>query len=81
VQNRQALGGSPLFDIVNASASTVSVTLWGDRQVRYQKTLSKPGIYRLPEGYKTDLWQLEFSGNADLHHFKMAETGKELARV
>ena len=81
VQNRQALGGSPLYDIVNASASTVSVTLWGDRQVRYQRTLSKPGIYRLPEGYKTDLWQLEFSGNADLHHFKMAETGKELARV
>lgn len=80
-QNRQPLGGSPLYDLQALGAATVTVTLYGNRVVRYTKELSEPGIYRLPSGYKTDLWQVEFSGNADLHHFKMAETGKELRRA
>jgi len=78
---KQPIGGSPLYDILAIGRATVSVLLYGDRVLRYSNRLTEPGRYRFPEGYKSDLWQVEFRGNADLHHFKMAETGKELANV
>ena len=78
---KQPVGGSPLFDILSLSRASITVRLWGGRELRYSRLITEPGIYRLPEGYKTDLWQLELLGNAEVHHIKFAETGKELARV
>lgn len=80
-QNRAPLGGSSLFDTFSLGAAYVEVLLYTDGKLRYRKTLFEPGRYRLPLGYKADLWQVEFRGNANLHHFKMAETGLELAGV
>jgi hypothetical protein len=81
VQNRQAVGGSPLFFLSRVNQGDVAVLLYGGRVLRYAKVITEPGIYRLPIGYKSDLWQIEFRGTADVHHFKIAETGKELAGV
>ena len=78
---KQPIGGSPLWSLTLLFSTTVTVRLYGCRELRYEQTLATPGIYRLPVGYKCDLWQIEFIGNADIHHFKMAETGKELANV
>ena len=79
-QNRAPIGGSCLFDLFS-NVAYVEVLLYADSELKYHKTLSSPGRYRLPLGYKADIWQVELRGTADLHHFKMAETGKELARV
>lgn len=81
IQNRQPLGGSPLYSLVYLTTAVITMRLYGNRQLRHSVDLVVPGIYRLPIGYKADIWQIEFLGNADIHHFKLAETGKELARV
>lgn len=80
-QNRAPLAGSCLFALSQLGVGYVEVLLYADSELKYHKTLFEPGWYRLPLGYKSDLWQVEFRGNADLHHFKMAETGKELASI
>ncbi len=37
-------------------------------------------VFRLPSGYKSDVWQFELSGNVNVLSVAVAETGKELKR-
>jgi hypothetical protein len=80
-QSRAPVGGSVLFPASLFENTYVEVLLYADGELKYQRRITQPGRYRLPLGYKHDVWQVEFRGNAALHHFKMAETGKELASV
>jgi hypothetical protein len=36
---------------------------------------------RLPSGFKSDIWQFEFSGTAELQAFQIATTAAELRRA
>jgi hypothetical protein len=36
---------------------------------------------KLPSGFKSDVWQFEFSGNAQLQSFMIASTAQELRRA
>ena len=44
-------------------------------------TLTDEGVYRLPHGFKSDVWQFEMVSNTDIYSFAIAETGKELVSV
>jgi hypothetical protein len=79
-QIKQPLGGSPLLD-PPAAPRSCRVTLFADRKQVYQATVYESGRYRFPTGYKADIFEVQFEGDAQINHFKMAETGKDLARV
>jgi len=79
-QIKQPLGGSPLL-AAPADPKSCRITLFADRLKVYQATIYASGRYRFPAGYKADIFEVQFEGNADIHHFKMAETGKDLARI
>lgn len=74
------------FDGTPAAPLTVKVyvTLRGNdgtlsRQLVYNQPLAVSGdIYRLPAGFKSDLWELEFSGATELQEFLMASSVQEL---
>lgn len=78
---KMPLAGSALYNISQFITSYVEVELWGKRRLRYKKRISTAGRFKLPAGYKTDIWQVRITGTANVHHFKMAETGLELERV
>ena len=80
-QNQKPLGGSVIIKIPLPTSRSVRVTLFADRVEVFSGLVSRSGRYRLPTGYKADIFEVEFEGNAEISHFKMAETGKDLARV
>ena len=80
-QNRQAMGGSPLFVLGQQIELYVTVSLWMDGVRVYFETVTQPGRYRLPSGFKSDIWAVEMNGNARVKHLKLAGTGKELGQV
>lgn len=77
------------FDDTLASALTVRmwVTLRGNdgavvRQKVYDQPVTRSGReLKLPSGFKSDLWEVEFEGVAELQEFLMASSVEELRRA
>jgi hypothetical protein len=88
VQIKNPLGGSPLFNIgaLTNQPAAVSMTVYA-RDINsnwvavYTNTITTEATYRLPAGFKSDLWQVQFIGNTNVYSFAMAETPKELQNV
>jgi hypothetical protein len=87
-QIKNPIGGSPLFDIAALMSQPVSVLvnvyardLDSTWNLQYSQSISDERTHRLPAGFKSDLWQVELIGNANVYSFAMAETPKELAQV
>ena len=83
-QNRYPVGGSPLFNVAQQIADTVtSVTLcvFADGRLVYQHAPDSLRTYRLPAGFKAHVWQFELIGNSNVYSLAIAEVGKELASV
>ena len=84
-ENRQPLGGSLLYPITFMSFQTLGVRLRVKKgpslEVIYDKVIYDGSIYRLPTGFKSDLWQFDFSGNTDLYSFQVATTPRALKGV
>lgn len=84
-ENRQPLGGSLLYDTSFMSFQTlavrVQVKVGPDGEVKYDKVIYDEDIYRLPTGFKSDLWQFNFTGNTDLYSFQVATTPRSLKEV
>jgi hypothetical protein len=63
----------------------VWATLRGNGRVRkklvYDEDVSYSGGAALPSGFKSDIWQFEFSGTAELQAFLIATTAAELRRA
>ena len=81
VQLRQPMGGSPLFPLTQTQELFVTVSLFANGERVYNETLTQPGRYRLPAGFKNDIWAVEMNGNLRITHLKIAGTGKELGQV
>ncbi len=83
VQNQYPIGGSPLYDLdfVAASETEVNVTIFAGGEEVLTETIEPNVIYRMPSGFKSDLWQVRLVGNADIYSFAMASTKRELENV
>ncbi|MFI5397608.1 MAG: hypothetical protein ACHQ9S_18885 [Candidatus Binatia bacterium] len=91
-QIKNPLGGSPLYNIsyISNPPPGINVQIWarvytptgtkgGSTWVlQYAQTITDEAIHRLPAGFKSDVWQIQLIGNANVYSFSMAETPKEL---
>jgi hypothetical protein len=84
-QIKNPLGGSPLYNIgsLTNQPAAVSVTVYArdlnsDWIAQYTNTITTERTYRLPAGFKSDGWYVQFIGNTNVYSWAMAETPKEL---
>lgn len=84
-QIRNPIGASPLFPIgrYTTQVGAVQITilardLAANWNQIYSNSITTERIYRLPTGFKSDGWQIQFVGNVPIYNFLMAETAKEL---
>jgi len=87
-ETRQPLGGSLLFPVgvLSSQTNTVRVIIYvdyqnGQKKVVFDRNISSEDIFRLPTGFKSDLWQIELRGNTTVYSMQIAETPKQLAMV
>jgi len=87
-QIKNPIGGSPLFNIgslQNVSAAVqVNVSMRnfdGIWEQIFSWTVTDEKPYRMPAGFKSDMWQFQLIGNVPVYSFTMAETGKELGQA
>jgi hypothetical protein len=87
-QNKTPVAGSPLFptDRLLEIQPSVQIRMWArnlDSQMElvYTQTVEDEDVYRLPTGFKSDVWQFELVGNTDVYSVAFAETAKELEKV
>ncbi|MHC5059238.1 MAG: hypothetical protein ACYTKD_31680, partial [Planctomycetota bacterium] len=84
-ETRQPLGGSLMYPLAlmsfQNSAIRLQVKINGDENVIFDKVITNERIFRLPTGYKTDLWQFNLIGNTDLYSVQIATTPRSLKQV
>jgi hypothetical protein len=88
IETRQPLGGSLMYDLGFLLLTTLSVRLrvkiMEDSQterVVFDKQILDEAIFRLPSGFKSDLWQFEMLGNTTVYSLQIAETPNQLAEL
>ena len=84
-QIKNPLGGSPHYNIAYITTPPAGVIvqvsardLGSTWNLQYASTITDERIHRLPAGFKSDVWQVQLIGNANVYSFAMAETPKEL---
>lgn len=82
------IGGSPLYNIAYLTnpAAGVNVSVYArdlnsNWNLQYTNTVTAETTQRLPAGFKSDVWRIQFIGNVPVYSFSMAETPKELMNV
>ena len=63
--------------------SAVRLTIFEGRKKRVvlDTIITDEKIKRLPSGFKSDLWQIQMTGNTTVYSLQIAETAKGLAEV
>lgn len=82
-ENRQPLGGSPLYPIgvQGLQASAVRFIVYANGEIVFDRVVTNEDMIRLPTGFKRDIWQFEMIGNTNVYSVQVAETGRELQTV
>lgn len=82
-QNRLAIGGSPLFDVamILARNSDVRFNVYADGKLVFSQQIRDKVAFKLPAGFKTDIWEFELRGRRTVYSITAAETAKGLANV
>lgn len=82
-ENRMPLGGGPLFpiDFFSSVVPSIRLLVYADQRLVFDATIFNERQFRLPSGFKADVWQFEMIGNTQLYTLEAAETAKELAKV
>jgi len=87
-ETRQPLGGSLIYPVGVLSSQTNSVRVIiyvdyqnGQKKVVFDRNITSEDIFRLPTGFKSDLWQIELIGNTTVYSMQIAETPKQLAMI
>lgn len=84
-ETRQPLAGSLLYPENLLSFQTLAIRViiktGADGTVRFDKVILTEDIIRLPTGFKSDLWQFDFYGNADLYSAQIGTTPRSLKQV
>jgi hypothetical protein len=82
VQNRMPIGASPLVGEPQfLNRDRIKVRIFADGVLRYEKDITSSDAQRLPSGFKADKWQIELQSAQNIYSFKIAGTGKELAKA
>lgn len=83
-ETRQPLGGSLLYNISFMEFQTLAVRfrvkIRGNLTI-FDKVIYDEKVYRLPTGYKTDIYQFELLGNTDVYSVQIATTPRELKKA
>lgn len=58
-----------------------AVTVYADTYVAWTGLVQSGVMYRLPSGFKAELWQIQVKTRVPVLNLQIAETGKELANV
>lgn len=84
-QIKNPVGGSPLFTISQYSGVPAAVQVNvnarntdGVWEQVFAYTIVDERPYRMLAGFKSDMWQIQMIGNANIYSITMAGTGKEL---
>ena len=87
-ETHQPLGGSLLYNLSFLQFKTLSVRIRINVQAQgkpkkwiFDKQIASESIFRLPTGFKSDLWQIELTGNTTVYSLQIAETPNGLAAV
>lgn len=87
-QNKTPAAGSPLFNTGDLMriVPTVQIRMWArnkesEMELVYTQTVADEEVYRLPTGFKSDVWQFELVGNTDVYSIAFAETAKGLEQA
>lgn len=87
-ENRQPLNGSLIVPVGQLSSQTNSVRVIisvdyqnGQKKEIFDKVILSEDIFRLPTGFKSDLWQVKLIGNTTVYSLQLAETPNGLAVV
>jgi hypothetical protein len=88
IENKQPLGGSLMYNLQFLQLTTLSVRLQikvqpdsEQEQVIFDKQIFDEEIFRLPTGFKSDLWQFNMTGNTTVYSLQVAETPRQLAEI
>ena len=77
--NYFSINGSILKDIPGVVDDRyLLVTLIVDGKTIHSGQYTKEGVYRLPSGYKGQVFEVKINGNIECRYLKLAETAKEL---
>ena len=84
-QIRNPIGGSPLYPLGQYTNVTGAVVvniyardLTSEWSLVFTWTVNSEKIYRMPAGFKSDVWQVELIGNVPVYSFAMGETAMDL---
>lgn len=82
-ETRMPLGGGPLFpiDFFSSIVPSVRFMVFANGTLVFDQVIYNEDQFRLPSGFKADIWQFEMVGNTQLYLVEAAETAKELAVV
>jgi hypothetical protein len=84
-ENLQPLNGSLLYPVAQLNVGSLSVRIQiktgKDETVRYDRVIYDEGIYRLPAGFKADIWQINLTGNTDVYSVQLGSTPRSLQQV
>lgn len=87
-QIRNPIGGSPLFPIGQYESGEAAIQLQITARnlnsqwvTVFSQSITDERICRMPSGFKSDAWQVQFIGNTNLYSFTMGETALELKKA
>lgn len=82
-QNRLSIGGSPLIDTAQIVArnSDIQFRVYADGNLVYAQQIEDNKMFKLPAGFKKDIWEFEIRGRRTVFSINVAETAKGLADV
>ena len=84
-ENRQPLAGSLIYpeNVLNSQTLAVrlQVKVGEDADIVFDKVIYNDQIFRLPTGFKSDLWQFNLTGNTDVYSLQVGTTPRALKQV
>lgn len=84
-ETRQPLAGSLMYPVATINAASpgirIEVKSGRDGTVRYDRVIYDQDIYRLPPGYKTDIYQINLTGNSTVYSVQLGSTPRSLKQV
>lgn len=82
-ENKMEIGGDPLYPINDmlSEQSAVRFIAYADGEKVFDRVINRETIFRMPAGFKRDVWQFEMVSNTNVYSVTIAETGKDLANA
>jgi hypothetical protein len=80
-QNKLPIGGSTLYGTATTLQGVLRLNVYADYKLIYSELWRGNKRFRLPSGFKSELWSFELIGDINVFAIDVAETGKGLRDV